>query len=324
MCAQPADIPTSDDEFFRSLVENATDIIVRCDANRNRVYVSPSSFDVLGFHPSEMLGKGAYELVHPNDLMMAREVFGSVGPNCPRASLRFRMRRKDGAYLWIEGRYRYLAADNEFLSVLRDITIQKSIEDKLAETNAKLEAANRALSDLAERDGLTGLANRRRFDTVFAQEFSHACDQGVPLGLVLLDVDYFKLFNDTYGHLAGDDCLRQVAQAIQGVLVRASDYAFRFGGEEFVALLPTTSDSGTLQIAGRMRQAVAELQIPHRGSPFGIVTTSAGAVTLWTSKTAAAQKEFLAAADQALYQAKLSGRNRICDGTRNLLQALHI
>ena len=168
---------------------------------------------------------------------------------------------------------------------------------------------------MARTDGLTGLANRRAFDDVFDQEWRRAEREGTSLSLLLLDIDRFKLFNDTYGHQAGDECLRLVAGAVAGALKRPGDLAARYGGEEIAVLLPTTDASGAATIAEVVRSAVQELALGHeRNPPIGLLTASIGVATSTVAqrKTGAATPELLLlAADQALYRAKESGRNRV-------------
>ena len=301
----------TDDRAYRFIVENATDLIVLGDAARRRVFVSPSAKDMLGHDPQEMLGKHAYELVHPDDLVRVSATFGKIGRDFPAADLRFRMRRADGSYIWVDARYRHLPEDNGVLAILRDITAQKQAEDSLAEAHAELRHAHEALRELADRDGLTGLANRRRFDEVLVREFRRARREEQPLGLVLMDVDNFKAYNDHYGHLAGDDCLRRVGAAIQGAVRRPGDHVARFGGEEIVALLPATDLAGTVIMAERMREAVLALEIRHHQGSAGVASVSAGATALLPLTAEIGPLDLVEAADRALYRAKESGRNRV-------------
>jgi diguanylate cyclase (GGDEF)-like protein len=180
-----------------------------------------------------------------------------------------------------------------------------------------LEAAvsNAVLHRLVRLDALTELLNRRGFDETVAEEFRRARRQRLPLAAVLIDIDFFKPFNDRYGHQGGDDCLRQVGAAIKNALSRPGDHAARYGGEEFVILLPATDLPGAVVIAERVRVAVAALGIPHADSPLEMVTISAGVssvIPLHAKDTAA---DLIETADQALYQAKKDGRNRVCAAT---------
>jgi diguanylate cyclase (GGDEF)-like protein len=163
---------------------------------------------------------------------------------------------------------------------------------------------------LANTDGLTKVANRRQFDECLYQEWLRLKRDRLPLSLILCDVDYFKLYNDTYGHQAGDDCLIKVAKAIQHSVRRASDIVARYGGEEFVVLLPNTSEEGAKVVAQLIQSKIEDLRIPHKTSKVSsTVTMSLGISTL--VPTAELSKESLIAlADEALYQAKKNGRNQ--------------
>lgn len=159
-------------------------------------------------------------------------------------------------------------------------------------------------------DGLTGLANRRQFDTRLRQEWDTAMQDGRPLALLLVDVDSFKKYNDTYGHLEGDECLRRIAEVMISAGRRQYDLAARYGGEEFALILPGSTAKNAAKRAEALRKKVLALQIPHRGSPHKYVTASIGvAAMIPTSSTQPA--DLVARADQALYEAKKQGRNRV-------------
>jgi diguanylate cyclase (GGDEF)-like protein len=164
--------------------------------------------------------------------------------------------------------------------------------------------------ELALSDGLTGIANRRRFDEALASEWRRLTRERKPLTLLMIDVDFFKLFNDHYGHEAGDVCLKQIARLIEETVKRPADLIARYGGEEFVVLLPGTDQSGGVAIAERLVACVSDLSMPHAASPLGHVTVSIGiAAAVPTAQTSA--DVVLRAADRALYEAKHSGRNRL-------------
>jgi diguanylate cyclase (GGDEF)-like protein len=162
---------------------------------------------------------------------------------------------------------------------------------------------------LAFTDGLTGVANRRAYDEALAREWERASRDGSPLSLILIDVDFFKRYNDTYGHIAGDACLQSVANAVGQCVHRPSDVFARYGGEEFAALLPQTAEAAAVDIAEAMCAAVRNLQLPHAASSLGVVSISAGVAG--TAAAAFAQPALPHAADAALYRAKESGRNRV-------------
>ncbi|TVR66708.1 MAG: diguanylate cyclase [Spirochaetaceae bacterium] len=184
-------------------------------------------------------------------------------------------------------------------------------------THLELKRKNDMLEDLANRDGLTGIHNRRQFEETLEREWRRAARAGSPLSLILFDIDYFKPYNDNYGHQAGDRCLQAVAQAAERALLRAGDMIARYGGEEFVVVLPNTASDEALQVAERMRTAVEDLKEEHRHSPVGDhLTISAGVATAWPSRTDpetdqdSGRRELVGRADQALYEAKSAGRNR--------------
>jgi diguanylate cyclase (GGDEF)-like protein/PAS domain S-box-containing protein len=315
--ARPADGPDGEQDLavqlamYRLMVENVTDVISRGDAALRRSYVSPAARQVLGYEPAELLGRSGFDLVHPDDGGRVRLSIRKLGPDYPLLSRDFRMRRKDGTYIWVEGRYRHIPEDGGVLAVMRDITARKTAEALLAEANKKLADANLALQALVHRDGLTGLANRRCFDIQLAEEFRRAYRQELPLALVLLDLDSFKAYNEQYGHLAGDDCLRQISRVIEGALRRPGDLAARYGGEEVAVLLPATDCAGAALIAEQIREAVIALGIPNRGSRHGIATISAGTASVVPVSDDDNPAELIDAADRALYHAKSAGRNQV-------------
>lgn len=175
--------------------------------------------------------------------------------------------------------------------------------------NAELRAAKTKLEHVSMTDGLTGLANRRHFDQHLEKEWDRARRSDLPVSLIMIDIDYFKLFNDEYGHPAGDHCLRQVARALADISKRPADLVSRYGGEEFVIILPQTEDPGS--VAQACRATIERLRIPHGCSPVAdVVTISAGVCTL-TPRSGMGQDLLTKEADVALYEAKKSGRNKV-------------
>jgi len=179
-------------------------------------------------------------------------------------------------------------------------------------TEAELRNAHAALQKLAMQDSLTGLANRRQMDAALPDEIGRARRNGRPLGLIMLDIDHFKRFNDLYGHPAGDECIKAVGQAVLGCVGRTADLVVRYGGEELLVLLPESDAAGTRKVAERILDAVRGLAIPHAGNDVGVVTISAGLHVWQNSQGNVLAQHLVHAADQALYQAKSAGRNRIC------------
>lgn len=166
------------------------------------------------------------------------------------------------------------------------------------------------LIKLARTDGLTGLYNRRTFDDVLLREWRRLARTGEPLSVIMMDVDHFKLYNDTYGHGGGDSCLLRVARAAEGALQRPADVVARYGGEEFVALLPETKLDGAIAVAEAIRLAVAALNIPHASSNTAAHVTLSLGVASTIPQPDKEPAELLEIADQQLYRAKSEGRNR--------------
>lgn len=179
------------------------------------------------------------------------------------------------------------------------------------EMKQQLELQNQELQRLSTTDALTGIPNRRYFDDQLQREWRRAVREAAPISLIMVDVDYFKKFNDTYGHQAGDQSLRRIAGVVQGVARRPGDVAARFGGEEFVILLPNTSEEGACVVANNLRMLTTQLSIPHSASEIaGHVTLSLGVACAPNPGHLMTSAQLLQAADEALYTAKRSGRDR--------------
>ncbi|MBN1827687.1 MAG: diguanylate cyclase [Deltaproteobacteria bacterium] len=209
-----------------------------------------------------------------------------------------RYRKKDGEDVDVEEvRTKIPFHEKDGLLVIaHDISEHKRVEE--------------LLDRLSRHDGLTGIANRRHFDEVLEQEWKRALRERTNLSLILCDIDFFKAFNDTYGHQQGDECLQAVAGALVQHMRRPMDLASRYGGEEFSVILPDTPREGALIVAEELRSGVEALGIPHASSAAGpVVTISLGIATL-IPRTDKSPAELIGAADNALYRAKAEGRNR--------------
>ena len=212
---------------------------------------------------------------------------------------------------------RYLG--NQTLALLTSEQALASANARLSGTCLKLEEANARLERLSATDGLTGIGNRRAFDTALQLEWNRAAREGTCISLIVLDVDWFKAFNDEYGHPAGDDCLRTIASTLESALRRPPDFAGRFGGEEFVALLPGIDAAGAAEAAERLRCLVMKTGLSHFRSPLSLVTISLGVATACPHAGGEPQT-LIEMADRALYRAKQLGRNRMETDTDNQQQ----
>ncbi|RMI28019.1 MAG: diguanylate cyclase [Calditrichaeota bacterium] len=208
-------------------------------------------------------------------------------------------------------RVELLARVRSALRLKEEMDRRKAREQELLVLKQQLERANEELKLISSRDGLTGVFNRRVFDETLEQEWRRAVRNHSWLSLILLDIDHFKRFNDTYGHQSGDECLRLVAYSLNELLHRAGDRFCRYGGEEFAAILPGVEPEGAQYLGEKFRQKVLSLKIPHRNSPtHPHVTISVGVAGRRPSREGD-PRELVELADRALYRAKAEGRNRV-------------
>jgi two-component system chemotaxis family response regulator WspR len=184
----------------------------------------------------------------------------------------------------------------------------------LEESRTQLAEANRALQKLSSLDGLTGIANRRSFDETLTKEWNRAKRSEKSIGLIMLDIDFFKLYNDHYGHQGGDDCLIRVAKGLVAAIHRETDFLARYGGEEFSAILPDTDLNGAVKVAEEMRLAITDLRIEHAKSKVSDIVSISLGVSAVIPLREMNSEALIAAADQALYRAKEDGRDRVKSG----------
>ena len=204
-------------------------------------------------------------------------------------------------------------SETVFQAKVRAMQRLVGMQRNLVEVTHKLDAANAELQRLSTTDALTGIANRRALDDFLSREWRRCQRMEKPLSLVMLDIDYFKLFNDKYGHQAGDDCLKQVAAQIARAAPRASDLAARYGGEEFMLVLGETDLDGALWMAERVRQMIGDLKVVHYATDSKFVAVSCGVVTVLPDDQHSIET-LIESADAALYQAKRGGRDRVVAG----------
>jgi diguanylate cyclase (GGDEF)-like protein/PAS domain S-box-containing protein len=290
---------------FRLLAENSSDVVTRIGLDGRRTYVSPAVQRLLGFSPAELISRPANEYINPADLpSLQAQIAQLESGTLDEATVTYRIRRRGGEEIWLESSIRsthdpVTGALDGAVAVSRNVTQRRKLEQQLEE--------------LATTDGLTGLANRRAFDEALEQEWRRAQRGSQPLSLLLLDVDRFKRYNDTYGHQEGDHCLRAVAALVNAAVRRPGDVAARYGGEEMVLLLPNTGARAALGIAERLRAGLEAARLPHAANPpSGVVTASIGVAGLLPdAQLRFGPEALLAAADSALYAAKHQGRNRV-------------
>ena len=218
----------------------------------------------------------------------------------------YRALTSDGSYVWIRDVVHVIRDEagevQALVGFMFDISERKKTEEKLARLQKELE-------ELSFKDGLTGVANRRMLDSVMQMEWTRARRNVQPLSIIMFDIDHFKEYNDHYGHLQGDECLKQVAQLLDGAAARSRDFFARYGGEEFVMVLPETDAKAVALVAERCRKQIFKQQIPHVSSPVSqVLTVSMGTATLIPSAEDILS-DFIALADRQLYRAKESGRN---------------
>ncbi len=278
----------------------------------DQIYYSPRWYSMLGYTPNEFPDRMETwaTLTHPDDLPVLEGTLENVASGSEEAfSIEIRMLSQAGRWRWIQARGRNVEQDTNgnvlrIVGTLMDVSKYKQIE-------LALQKANEELQRLAALDELTQIANRRRFDARLKQEWRRAQRDRKALAVILCDIDFFKAYNDTYGHIQGDEALNAVAQAISGILKRPMDLVARYGGEEFAIILPNTRIQGAMRVAKEVKAAIKALYIEHSASSVSeYVTLSFGVAAIIPNGDASA-KALIESADKALYKAKAQGRNKI-------------
>jgi len=288
-------------ELFYQLVEASDDMLMVIRMPEARIIeVNQSAARQLQYTKEQLLDPALdVTRVYPH----AAEVWASLTPEHPSQRLDCTALRADGSAMPVEVSANRVEQGGKlyFVAVCRDVTERQRMQAELQR--------------LVLLDALTGVHNRRAFDERFEQEFARAARGHGSLGLLMIDIDHFKAYNDTYGHPAGDKCLRQVAQALAGALKRPSDFLARYGGEEFAVLLPDSTVAEAAKVGEMLTARVRQLELPHRASSVGLqVTVSIGAHAA-TPPVRGRQEQFMAETDALLYQAKLDGRDRVTAST---------
>ena len=278
---------------------------------------SAGMYQILGLNPAGFTPHkdNRIRFQHPDDRGLIALAIQAAARDGTPFDLPLRLIRADGQLRHVRARgFTIAGTDNvptHIFGVCVNITRERAAEEVLRAENLKLQ-------QLAYVDGLTLLANRRQFDEVLSAEWLRAIREETPLSLVMLDLDRFKRFNDLYGHLAGDDCLRIVAGAVKASLRRPGDLLARYGGEEFALLLPVTDEAGALKVANAVRTVIQDLQLPPAGNKGhgGIVTASLGVSTARPQPGAETWLGLIKKADGMLYEAKRTRRNRVVSSIR--------
>ncbi len=307
---------------YRTILDLTTDYLysMRIDASgRVRIeWLSEHLVSVTGYGIDAIERAGGWEqIIHPDDRYIERDRRADLLEGKPNMR-EYRVITRQGEVLWLRD-YRWPGPVGGASLVLscaaQDITAQhhaaeqvQAMNRQLTERVAELQAAQEQLRALSTRDALTGLFNRRYMEEAFAREVSRAARQNYSIGVIMLDIDQFKQFNDTFGHAGGDVLLREIGRFLHNH-VRSSDIACRYGGEEFIILMPDTSLETLLERAELLRRSAMHLRPDFMGSALGPVTISVGVAMLPDHGTTA--DETIHAADQALYRSKRAGRNRV-------------
>ena len=299
----------TDQAVYKTLLQSTRAIPWKIDwKTMTFAYIGPQIETLLGWSQASWVSAEDWATrMHPDDREKVVEFCISQSQNGVDHEADYRALTAAGDYVWIRDVVHVVRDDkgevDSLIGFMFDISERKKTEEQLLTLQKQLE-------EYSYKDGLTGVANRRMFDSVLATEWANAQRTLQPLSLILLDIDHFKQFNDHYGHIQGDDCLKSVGQALSLAASRPRDFLGRFGGEEFVLVLPETDEAAARHIAERCRQQVRQQRIPHeRSSVSSMLTISLGVGTI-VPGAHDRPLDFLNAVDKLLYQAKQLGRDR--------------
>ncbi|HEX9174187.1 MAG TPA: sensor domain-containing diguanylate cyclase [Telluria sp.] len=308
--SDPQSAHSDDPNVYRTLLESTKAIPWKIDwATMQFTYIGPQIEQLLGWSPDSWQTVNDWVArMHEEDRQKTVDFCVGQSQQGLDHEADYRALTRDGDYVWIRDVVHVVrrpdGSVDSLVGFMFDISERKKADDKILQLQRDLET-------LSYRDALTGIANRRMFDTVFPVEWAKARAVGEPLSLIVVDIDCFKQFNDHYGHLQGDECLKRVAAALETAASRTRDMCARFGGEEFVLILPATDEAAALMVAERARKLLAREQIPHpRSGVASVVTVSMGLGTIIPGQDDEAST-FLAMVDRRLYRAKADGRDRV-------------
>jgi diguanylate cyclase (GGDEF)-like protein/PAS domain S-box-containing protein len=292
------------EERFRLISRSAHDGILMMDHEGKISYWNEAAIRIFGYSQNEALGRDLHGLLVPEKYLDAFnkgfKKFAQTGTGSAIGNtLELTAFRKDESEFPMELSLSAVEFEGLWhsIGIIRDISERKQAEEELKR--------------LSYLDGLTGVANRRRFDEALGLEWRRMTRDAEPLSLIMCDIDFFKAYNDTYGHQGGDDSLRQVANTLNSVLGRPGDLVARYGGEEFAVIMPGTDSQGAKILAEKMRVCVESLGITHTNSKVCEVLTISLGVATTIPTSGSLPDELVSAADQALYEAKKEGRNRV-------------
>lgn len=297
--------------IYRLLLCHSPEMIILSPFDESRRYVSSAVAQITGFTPEEYLALNPVNTFHPEDRELARQVLEKLKKGNLQHAFRYRILRKDGGYRWVEAIVtgyldKFAERTGGYIATVRDIAEEVEREERLT-------SENRVLSEMSTLDELTGIANRRAFNQAMATGVPRQERSTASISLMMVDVDYFKRYNDAYGHPAGDACLRTIAQTLKRSVRRDSDLVARFGGEEFAVLMPSTEIAGAEVAARKALQSIRRLGLRHEQSNYGVITVSIG-VSCWAGEAELDPELLIEQADRALYRAKQSGRNTYAIG----------
>jgi diguanylate cyclase (GGDEF)-like protein/PAS domain S-box-containing protein len=309
---------------YRTLYDSTSDAVLLLD-ERNFIDCNKAALEMFGYSSRDKLCS-----THPGDVSPKLQPCGRDSKSLAKQHIATAQLNGSHRFEWVHRRAdtgrnfhaEVLLSSMELdgmpviQATVRDIGERKHAEKTQEELHRKLEV-------LSATDGLTGIANRRGFDETLAQEYARHTRSGAELSLIMVDIDYFKLFNDYYGHVAGDECLRQIGRVMAESAARPADLSARYGGEEFVCILPETDSEGAVVIAEKIRQNIQALAIPHKGSRVAeCVTASLGVITA-SCEADGSTVALVSQVDDLLYRAKSNGRNRVesqaASGHQNML-----